>query len=87
MNAIKLLDCDPAWPGLFEDQKLWILESIADIVDDIHHVGSTSVAGLSAKPEIDIDAVLHSDAGVTEAVLRTLMASTTLHVASLPSEH
>jgi GrpB-like predicted nucleotidyltransferase (UPF0157 family) len=60
MNAITVLDYDPAWPVLFEEQKRRILELIGDTVNGIHHVGSTSVVGLSAKPKIDIDAVLRN---------------------------
>jgi GrpB-like predicted nucleotidyltransferase (UPF0157 family) len=70
MSAIKVVDYDPAWPGLFENQKRRVLELIGDMVEDIHHVGSTSIVGLCAKPKIDIHAVLHRDALVAEAVER-----------------
>jgi GrpB-like predicted nucleotidyltransferase (UPF0157 family) len=70
MNPIKVVDYDPAWPGLFEKQKRRILELIGDMVENIHHVGSTSIVGLCAKPKIDIDAVLRRDALVAEAIVR-----------------
>ncbi|APG84617.1 GrpB family protein [Sinorhizobium americanum] len=71
MGAIEVVDYDPTWPDLFEEEKRRISELIgSDMVDDIHHVGSTSVVGLCAKPKIDIDAVLRSDALVVEAVKR-----------------
>lgn len=70
MAAIKVADYDPAWPGLFEAEKSRIMELIGDMVDDIHHVGSTSVVGLPSKPKIDIDTVLRSHAMVVEAVER-----------------
>ncbi|THK34557.1 GrpB family protein [Ensifer sp. MPMI2T] len=70
MSAIKVVDYDPAWPDLFEAEKSRIVGLIGDVVDDIHHVGSTSIAGLCAKPKIDIDAVLCSHARVAEAVER-----------------
>lgn len=70
MSAIKVLDYNPTWPALFEAEKSCILELIGDMVDDVHHVGSTSVIGLCAKPKIDIDAVLRSNAIVVKAIER-----------------
>jgi GrpB-like predicted nucleotidyltransferase (UPF0157 family) len=70
MSAIKVVDYDPAWPALFEAQKRTILSIIGDLVDDIHHIGSTSVEGLCAKPKIDIHAVLLSDDLIPEAIER-----------------
>ena len=43
------------WPGEFEKIKDYLMPFIGDSVVEIHHVGSTSVAGLAAKPIIDID--------------------------------
>lgn len=54
----------------FEEERLRLSELIGDLLDEIHHVGSTSVYGLSAKPKIDIDTVLRSEAAVLEAVRR-----------------
>lgn len=80
MSAIKIVDYDPAWPGLYEEERGRILELIADMVDVIHHIGSTSVVGLCAKPKIDIDAVLRGDAMVAEAVERVKsLANFTFH--------
>jgi GrpB-like predicted nucleotidyltransferase (UPF0157 family) len=70
MSAIKVVDYDPAWPGLFEEEKSRLLEVIGDIAEDVHHVGSTSVVGLCAKPKIDIDAVLRGNPIVAEAIER-----------------
>lgn len=68
MSAIKVVPYDPAWPGLFEREKSRIHYLIGDMLDDIHHIGSTSVVGLPAKPKIDIDAVLLSETLVPAAV-------------------
>jgi GrpB-like predicted nucleotidyltransferase (UPF0157 family) len=70
MNAIRVVDYDPAWPALFEAQRRRVSELLAELVDDIHHVGSTAIVGLSAKPKIDIDAVVPSDAILADAVER-----------------
>lgn len=70
MSAIKVVDYDPEWPALFEQQRLRMLQLIGDLVEQIHHVGSTSIAGLAAKPKIDIDAVLLHEAHIPAAVER-----------------
>src|SRR5690349_21746029 len=50
-----LVPYDDTWPGLFEAER----ETLEDVLapwlrDGIHHVGSTAVAGLAAKPVIDM---------------------------------
>jgi GrpB-like predicted nucleotidyltransferase (UPF0157 family) len=42
------------WPKKFEREKKLLLKAIGEWVEDIQHVGSTAVPGLSAKPIIDI---------------------------------
>ena len=68
MSAIKIVDYDPSWPALFETQRAGIEKLIGDLIAEIHHIGSTSVVGLCAKPKLDIDAVLHSDDFIPEAI-------------------
>jgi GrpB-like predicted nucleotidyltransferase (UPF0157 family) len=68
--VIKIVDYDSMWPASFEQEQRRLLQVIGDLVDGIHHVGSTSVAGLAAKPKIDIDAVLGSDTAIGHAVDR-----------------
>lgn len=70
MSAIQVVPYDSAWNERFEEERLRLSELIGDLLDEIHHVGSTSVYGLSAKPKIDIDAVLRSEAVIVEAVGR-----------------
>jgi GrpB-like predicted nucleotidyltransferase (UPF0157 family) len=46
---------DPSWPARFEQERAALEDAIgAWIVGGIHHVGSTAVPGLEAKPIIDI---------------------------------
>lgn len=46
---------DPTWPARFEAERAAIAEAIGESIGDgIHHVGSTAVPGLEAKPIIDI---------------------------------
>jgi GrpB-like predicted nucleotidyltransferase (UPF0157 family) len=53
-RSIYLAPYDPAWPSLFSRLAKQIHEALGDNVMLLEHVGSTSVAGLSAKPKIDI---------------------------------
>lgn len=46
---------DPAWPARFEEERTALVAAIGEwLVGDVHHVGSTAVPGLEAKPIIDI---------------------------------
>jgi GrpB-like predicted nucleotidyltransferase (UPF0157 family) len=71
MNAIKVVDYDPSWPALFAAERVNILSLLSDLIDKVHHIGSTSVPGLAAKPKIDIDAVLRSADMLPEGIRRT----------------
>jgi GrpB-like predicted nucleotidyltransferase (UPF0157 family) len=58
---INIVDYDPTWPTSFEriKQELAVILALGPVpYVDIHHVGSTSVPGLAAKPIIDIDIVV-----------------------------
>ena len=51
---ISVVDYDPSWPRVFEQEKRIIEEALCDRLLTIYHIGSTSVPGLAAKPKIDI---------------------------------
>ncbi len=51
---VVIVDYDPQWPILYEEEKGRILEAIGRVIVAIEHVGSTAVPGLGAKPIIDI---------------------------------
>ncbi|RJF96518.1 GrpB family protein [Noviherbaspirillum cavernae] len=51
---IEVVPCNPLWPAQFESERLAIERSLGDIVVQAHHIGSTAVKGLAAKPIIDI---------------------------------
>ncbi|MBW8060257.1 MAG: GrpB family protein [Solirubrobacterales bacterium] len=54
-EPIRLSPYDPAWPARFEEERAALAEAIGEwTVGGIHHVGSTAVPGLKAKPIIDI---------------------------------
>jgi GrpB-like predicted nucleotidyltransferase (UPF0157 family) len=46
---------DPEWPDLFEAERVLLEQVLAPwLVGGIHHIGSTAVPGLAAKPIIDM---------------------------------
>ncbi len=54
-EPVRIVPYDPVWPGMFEEERAVLEDAIGSwVTDGIHHVGSTAVPGLSAKPVIDI---------------------------------
>ncbi|HWO83969.1 MAG TPA: GrpB family protein [Solirubrobacterales bacterium] len=54
-EPIRLVPPDPSWPARFELERGELEEAIGEWVEGgIHHIGSTAVPGLKAKPIIDI---------------------------------
>jgi len=53
-SGITVVDYDPLWPKMFEEDKEAIQRALGPLVHGVEHVGSTSVPGLAAKPIIDI---------------------------------
>jgi GrpB-like predicted nucleotidyltransferase (UPF0157 family) len=45
---------DPAWAAVFEAERAALQAALGSVVNAAHHIGSTAVAGLAAKPVIDI---------------------------------
>lgn len=53
-KIIEVVPYDPNWPKLFEIEAAAIRQVLGENAIAIHHIGSTSVPGLLAKPKIDI---------------------------------
>lgn len=53
---VEIVDYDPNWPAVFEAER----ERLAPLLEgvEIHHFGSTAVAGLGAKPVVDMIALI-----------------------------
>lgn len=54
MRKVIIVAYDEQWPGLFEAESSLLQKTLGKVILRIHHVGSTSVPGLAAKPVIDI---------------------------------
>ena len=57
MSHVQVVDYNPLWKEYFELEFIRIKEVLGSLCLEIHHVGSTAVPGLCAKPKIDIIAV------------------------------
>ena len=59
-DPVELVPYDPAWPDGFEAERAEIAAALGDLALDVHHIGSTAVPGLDAKPVIDTMVVVQS---------------------------
>jgi len=54
-EPIAVISYDPDWPRRFEQERLLLERVLAPWLDGgIHHVGSTAIPGIAAKPVIDM---------------------------------
>ena len=53
MNVV-VVPHDPNWFAKFARESIEVLRALGDTVLAVHHVGSTSIAGIHAKPIVDI---------------------------------
>lgn len=53
-RKFEVVPYDPAWPKMFEEEAARIKQVLDEHCLEIHHIGSTSVPGLSAKEDLDI---------------------------------
>ena len=83
---VTVIPYDPTWTAGFEAIKREIEAAAGDLILAVEHVGSTSVAGMSAKPCIDLDVVI-SDYGVFDALTERLAAIGYIHEGDLGIRH
>lgn len=57
-KIIEVVPYDPNWPHIYEKEAALIWQALGGNCLAIHHIGSTAVPGLAAKPKIDIIAVV-----------------------------
>ena len=53
-QVVEVVDYDPAWPALFGEAGRALRIALGAVALRIDHIGSTAVAGLAAKPIIDV---------------------------------
>ena len=54
MQKVEVIDYQESWIDMYNAEADALKNSTGFVNPDIHHIGSTSVSGLSAKPIIDI---------------------------------
>ncbi len=65
---IEVVEYSAEWPRVFAREAAAILAKCRPLITDVHHIGSTSVPGLAAKPILDILPVAAGTAEALEAV-------------------
>ena len=61
MSRLVMFEYDPEWPRMFEEEASRLASVWGDQCIAIHHIGSTSVPNLKAKPIIDSMIVIKDD--------------------------
>lgn len=80
--ASPIMPYDPTWPRQYAAEEARLKPVFNSALVGIHHVGSTAVPELAAKPEIDVLAMVRSDSRL-EDWSRSLQASAPLRVVIL----
>ena len=64
LQQIVVVEYNPEWKQMFDEEASAIKQILGTELIEIHHIGSTSVTGLKAKPIIDIMTVVKDIAHV-----------------------
>ena len=65
---VELVEYDPAWPACYATERDRLQALLGGVV--VHHIGSTSVPGMVAKPVIDMMALVHDFDPPIEVLVR-----------------
>ena len=53
-RRVEVVSYNPNWKEMYKEESEKIKNVLSDIIIDIHHIGSTAMPGIKAKPVIDI---------------------------------
>jgi GrpB-like predicted nucleotidyltransferase (UPF0157 family) len=67
MQRVVLVPHDPRWAEEFARESSALSEAMGELLLEIHHIGSTAISGIRAKPNIDILAVVSNIVRLGEA--------------------
>jgi GrpB-like predicted nucleotidyltransferase (UPF0157 family) len=68
MRNVVIVEYDPRWSILFEEEEIRVLTAIGQIVLAVEHIGSTAVPDLGAKPIIDMMAGIRGSADADQCI-------------------
>lgn len=68
-DSIRLMHYDPRWRQEFQQTRSSILHSCEGWVSDVHHIGSTAISGIIARPIVDCAVVVPNPDGFDEATV------------------
>jgi GrpB-like predicted nucleotidyltransferase (UPF0157 family) len=71
-KTIEIIPYNSQWPQLYESEAAPIKKTLGSNCLAIHHFGSTSIVGLSAKPKIDILAVVKNFSSIDIPALKLI---------------
>jgi len=60
VREVNVVSYNPDWPDQFQVEADLITDSLGENVNSVHHMGSTAIPGMIAKPTIDILLVVKS---------------------------
>ena len=69
-RKIEVVTYDPVWANKYEDESSLLQGIFKGVSPDIHHIGSTAVPGMRAKPTIDILVVVDQETDIPSFDLR-----------------
>lgn len=69
-TKIIIEDYQSEWSQQFSELKAVYQKQLGALIEDIQHVGSTSVPGLAAKPVLDIDIIIKEDRKLNTIISR-----------------
>ncbi len=68
-RVIEVVDYDPHWIAVFEQEAARLARVFGKRILEVHHIGSTAVSGLQAKPIVDILVVLDDTGDIASFTL------------------
>ena len=72
-GIVELAEYNSNWKKEYEKEEKLLKEVLGDRIIEIHHIGSTSIEGLKAKPVIDILVVINSLDEITEIMTKVAL--------------
>jgi GrpB-like predicted nucleotidyltransferase (UPF0157 family) len=70
MQRVFLVPHDPGWAKAFAHESSSIAEALGDVLVALHHIGSTAIPGIHAKPIIDLLAAVRDLSRLEERASR-----------------